>query len=185
MLTLSLLLLLTTSIASVSSGFGKCPTKSETAIPIWPSFIRDWYDYASYGDLTNSIFRKCIKYSFTSTQNTVHAKREFSVKLFNTQGSSHYTIASGGIENFNMIGEEFLTWTINNVWLIDADYDKYLILWSCDEHLFGTFSKESSWILTRNRTEILNKDIETKIKNVLEKHNMDLSWYSPVSQSGC
>ncbi|XP_073981032.1 crustacyanin-A1 subunit-like [Rhodnius prolixus] len=179
----SLILILTTTVVLVSCGKGRCPTKDNAAVPNWPSISGDWYEFASYGDGTTRLCYKCIKYSISSQEDLVAVKRNYMLKLFNIKGSSQYTVKSVGYRNFILEGKG-LTSNLNTC-LLDATYNDYLILWSCKEYFFGAFHTESSWILTRKPTETLSSEIEAKIKDALNKQNVDLSWYGPVTQNSC
>ncbi|XP_073981046.1 uncharacterized protein isoform X3 [Rhodnius prolixus] len=97
----------------------------------------DWYEYASYGDGTTRLCYKCMKLSFTKEGNEWIVKRDYVLKLFNVTGSSLYAVKQVDNRNFILEGKG---WTSNlSMWILGADYDHYLILWSCEEHFFGMY----------------------------------------------
>ncbi|XP_073981045.1 lazarillo protein-like isoform X2 [Rhodnius prolixus] len=143
----------------------------------------DWYEYASYGDGTTRLCYKCMKLSFTKEGNEWIVKRDYVLKLFNVTGSSLYAVKQVDNRNFILEGKG---WTSNlSMWILGADYDHYLILWSCEEHFFGMYHTESSWIITKYPTETLTDQLEEEIKSSLKNQNIDLSWYGPVTQNSC
>uniref|UniRef100_T1HH01 Uncharacterized protein n=3 Tax=Rhodnius prolixus TaxID=13249 RepID=T1HH01_RHOPR len=169
----SILLLLTTTVVLVSSGIGRCPTKFSTLKINWNLMHGDWHEYASYGDGTTRLCYKCMKYSISSQEGSLTVNRYYRLKLFNVDGSSLYTVKPLNNSNFMLEGKGG-TRSIS-MWLLGGDYYNYLILWSCEEHFFGMYHTESSWILTEYRTETLTDKMEKDIKSVLNRENIDLS----------
>uniref|UniRef100_A0A4P6D757 Putative nitrophorin 4b panstrongylus lignarius n=1 Tax=Rhodnius prolixus TaxID=13249 RepID=A0A4P6D757_RHOPR len=178
----SLILILTTTVVLVSCGKGRCPIKNTEDVPYWPSMLGVWYEYASYGDGTTRLCYKCITYSISSLEKLVTIKRDYMLKLFNIKGSSQYTVKDVDYTHFILEGKG-LTSNVNTM-VLDSQYD-YIILWSCKEYFFGAFHTESSWILTPTPIETLSSEIETQIKNILQRQNIDLSWYGLVTQNSC
>nr|AQM58298.1 lipocalin-like protein 2 [Pristhesancus plagipennis] len=179
-----LLFLFVSLIGLASSKTGWCPEPNNSAKVVWTEFFGTWYEYASYGDGTTRTFYKCMKYTFTpTTETSVDALRSYEFKLFSIAGSSSYTIQPESFSDFLMKGEGFATKNIV-MWLIDTDYNNYAILWSCKDNL-GMFYTQTSWILTRNQTESLNKEVQSKLETVLNDHKMSWSDYGSVTQSGC
>ncbi|KAK9511928.1 hypothetical protein O3M35_000488 [Rhynocoris fuscipes] len=179
-----LVFLLVSCVALVSSGTGWCPTPNNPAKMVWTNFFGTWYEYASYGDGTTRVCYKCMKYSFTPTsESSVDALRTYEFKIFSIPGSSSYSIQPESYSDFLMVGQSFIT-PNKKLWLIDTDYNNYAILWSCSDNS-GMFYTQSSWILTRNQTESLNKDVQSKLEKVLKAHKMSWNDYGSVTQRGC
>jgi len=173
------------------SGFGKCPIQPTPAVQQnfdvapymgkWFEQMRDNGTFFQNGDCTTAT------YSLNS-DNTVRVDN-FEYNLDNQTpknaiGQATCPAVSGGEAKCSVtFGTQWWSFlTKGNYWVLETDYTSYTVVYSCSEILWGLFSSEFLWVLTRD--QVPSAETLSKVDAVLNRINFPRDRFRVTKQGG-